>query len=124
MQALVPVAEEGGRQDGALLPAWFSPASGKLEGQALATATRGLPLFRVAAQAGASTLHFIVDTGAGVSLVPQDVVKGAILQPTAVRITTASGAPLPTHGEVLLPLFPSDPPARPVTHVLILAQAQ
>ena len=102
MQALVPVAEEGGRQDGALLPAWFSPASGKLEGQALATATRGLPLFRVAAQAGASTLHFIVDTGAGVSLVPQDVVKGAILQPTAVRITTASGAPLPTHGEVLL----------------------
>ena len=102
MQTMVPVAEEGGCQGGTLLPTWFSSASGKLEGQALATATRGLPLFRVAAQAGASTLHFIVDTGAGVSLVPQDIVKGAILQPTAVRITTASGAPLPTHGEVLL----------------------
>ena len=43
-----------------------------------------------------------MDTGAGVSLVPQEIVRGAILQPTAVRITTASGAPLPTHGEVLL----------------------
>ena len=36
------------------------------------------------------------------SLLPQDVVQGAVLQPTSVQITTASGAPLQTFGEVLL----------------------
>lgn len=66
------------------------------------SATRGLPLLQVAAQAGSRRLRFVVDTGAGVSLLPRDAVQGAVLQPTAVRITTASGAPLQTYGEVLL----------------------
>ena len=38
------------------------------------------------------------------SLLPRDVVQGAVLEPTAIKITTASGAALRTYGEVTLSL--------------------
>ena len=100
----MPVAKEDWSTDAALFPEELalSPGFGKLEGQALVSATRGLPLLKVAAQAGSRRLHFVVDTGAGVSLLPPDVIQGTLLQLTAVTITTANGASLKTFGEVLL----------------------
>ena len=47
-------------------------------------------------------LKFIVDTGAGVSLVPPSYVNGTLIHPSAVSITTASGQPLRVHGEATL----------------------
>ena len=62
----------------------------------------GLPLLRVSAKAGVQDLTFVVDTGAGVSLIPQSCVGGTMIKPTAVSITTASGQPLRVFGEATL----------------------
>ena len=65
-------------------------------------AALGLPLLRVAAQAGTQPLKFVVDTGASVSLIPSRYVNGTLIQPTAVSITTACGQPLRVVGEATL----------------------
>ena len=49
-------------------------------------------------------MKFVVDTGAAVSIVPSTRIIGHFLQPTPVRISSASGENIKTYGEVLLHL--------------------
>ena len=44
----------------------------------------------------------LVDTGAGISLLPRDFVTRSHLSPSAVRVSTATGQPLRIYGEILL----------------------
>ena len=55
---------------------------------------------QVAATLGQKSVDFVIDTGAGVSLLPKTVPVGSILQPSAVRISTANGESLHVVGEV------------------------
>ena len=62
------------------------------------------PLLTAVAKVGAAKLHFIVDTGATVSIVPRSSVKIACLTPTAVKLSSANGQEIRTYGETLLNL--------------------
>ena len=55
---------------------------------------------QVAAKVGQKSVDFVIDTGAGVSLLPRSLPAGSLLQPSAVRISTANGEPLNVVGEV------------------------
>ena len=106
MQTVVSLAQQSGRSAcAAVLTSFISflcgLCVGKLEGQAV-NAAFGLPLLRVTAQANHQPLKFIVDTGAGVSLVPPSCLNGTIIHPSAVTITTASGQKLNVYGEATL----------------------
>ena len=58
--------------------------------------------FKVAAKVGSSRLDFLVDTGAGISLLPRDLVTRKHLSLSVVRVSTATGQPLRIYGEILL----------------------
>ena len=111
MSSVVPVAQQASKledqpQLSTILPFQFartsvSASAGKLKGQA-GTATSGLPLIEVAARVGSSAVKFVVDTGASVSLIPPNYITGHHLKATAVRLSSATGEPIRTKGEVNL----------------------
>ena len=48
---------------------------------------------------GAATVEFIVDTGASISIIPRHILNTVTLNPTPVRITSATGENIVCHGE-------------------------
>ena len=60
------------------------------------------PLLSVVATLGTAKINFILDTGASVSIIPKKIVPHLNLKPTAVKLTSASGSPIHTYGEVAL----------------------
>lgn len=108
---MVQVAEENARTtDTAFvspgIPCSFTGVStspGKLDGQVLVCATPRLPLLRVAAKVGPTTVRFVIDTGAGVSILPKSA-AGSVLSPSIVSLSSASGSAISVFGEVKLNL--------------------
>lgn len=76
---------------------------GKLKGR-INSASTNSPLFKVAAQIGATPLELIIDTGAAVSIIPSRYVNNRNITPTPVKLSTATGEGISTHGEANLEL--------------------
>lgn len=61
--------------------------------------TVGLPL-KLGAKIGCSHLYFLIDTGSAISLLPYNSEFSALLKPSAVNLTNASGDSIKTYGEI------------------------
>lgn len=48
------------------------------------------------------TVDFIVDTGAGVSVIPPSCINSLCVEPSAVRLSSATGQSLKVHGEITM----------------------
>ena len=57
------------------------------------------PLLGVTARIGAAKFKFILDTGAKVSILPRNMLKGLITYPTGISLSSATGDKIPTYGE-------------------------
>ena len=60
------------------------------------------PLLSVVATLGTAKMDFLIDTGAATSIIPKRLVPNLNLKPTAVRLTSASGAEIAAYGEAFL----------------------
>ena len=60
------------------------------------------PLLTVDAIIGGSSVKFILDTGATVSILPLNYARGMTLKPSGVSIKSASGQPIKVHGEATI----------------------
>ena len=57
------------------------------------------PLLQINTRLGTTTLKFIVDTGASISIIPTSRLNGLTLNPTPVSLTTANGEKIKCHGQ-------------------------
>ena len=60
------------------------------------------PLLQINTRLGTTTLKFIVDTGASISIIPASRLNGVTLNPTPVSLTTANGEKIKCHGQANL----------------------
>ncbi|XP_018019645.1 uncharacterized protein LOC108676116 [Hyalella azteca] len=60
------------------------------------------PLLEVAASIGALNIKFIVDTGSSVSIIPSSFIKGALIQPTNISLSSANGQEIKCKGQTKL----------------------
>ena len=66
--------------------------------------TDGQPLLEVSACVGATSMKFIVDTGAAVSIIPRKDTTGVYFKPSAVQLSSANGERIKVYGETTLPV--------------------
>lgn len=60
------------------------------------------PLLEVAAKIGAQKLNFIIDTGSALSIIPTHLATGIAATDTPIKLCTASGDSIKTHGQATL----------------------
>ena len=60
------------------------------------------PLLQINTRLGTTTLKFIVDTGASISIIPASRLNGVTLNPTPVSLTTANGEKMKCYGQANL----------------------
>ena len=60
------------------------------------------PLLQINTRLGKTTLKFIVDTGASISIIPASRLNGVTLNPTPVSLTTANGEKIKCHRQANL----------------------
>jgi len=60
------------------------------------------PLLKIVARSGSVDINFVLDTGASISVLPKTYTNNLIINPTAVKLSTAAGSPLKTYGEARL----------------------
>ena len=78
--------------------------SGKLS-ERVAIAPTGPPLFKVAARIGSINVDFVVDTGTSISILTLHLSGSLLLNPTAVRLSSADGSGIACHGEAHVELL-------------------
>ena len=103
LQTLVWMAEEAKHKNTTKLASTYTNSNrlGKLTVRTMSVPLSS-PLLQINTRLGTTTLKFIVDTGASISIIPASRLNGVTLNPTTVSLTTANGEKIKCYGQANL----------------------